>query len=144
MFFRGLELSGAGALQMLVAGIEMDVGAVGQFFRGTADHLLEVRLGLVELVFLHGTQSCFVALQGLRVARIVRHRLLRGCFLGHVQNSSCALWNGNSLRTGLPAESKVSLKEWVEGNSVDPVASGQLPVASNNTTKRPRVEIQCQ
>jgi len=44
----------------------------------------------------------------------------------------------------LPAESKVSLKEWVEGNSVDPVAYGQLPVASNNTTKRPRVEIQCQ
>ena len=93
----GLELRGHGPFQMLVADVEMDVGAVDQFLDGPGDHFLEMRLGLVEFVLLHGAESSFVALQRLRVTRIFRHGLFRGRFLCHVQNSSCALGNGELL-----------------------------------------------
>jgi len=69
---------------MLVADAEMDVGAVDQFSDWAGDYLLKMRLRLVEFVLLHGTQSGFVALQGLRVTRIFRHRFFRGRFLSHV------------------------------------------------------------
>ena len=97
VLFGSLELRGRGPFQMLVADVEMNVGAVGQFFAGAANHFLKMRLGLVELVLLHGAQSRFVALQRLRVMRIFRHGLFRGWFLSHVQNSSCALGNGELL-----------------------------------------------
>ena len=98
MLLGSLELGGGGAVQMLVAGVEMDRGAVDQFLHRPGDNLLEMGLRLVVLVLLHGAQAVFVALQCLRVARIFGHGLFRGRFLSHVQNSSCALGNGELLR----------------------------------------------
>src|SRR5579872_311086 len=97
VLFWSLELRCRGALQVLVAGVQMYVGAVGQLLARSGNDLLEIRLGLVELVFLHGAQPGLVTLQGLGVARIFRHGLLRGGFLSHVQNSSCALGNRELL-----------------------------------------------
>src|SRR5579864_862288 len=112
----GLELCRRGPLQMLIAGVEVHVGAVGEFLAGSGDDLLEMRLGLVELVFLHGAEACFVALQRLGVARVFRHGLLCAGFLSHVQNSSCALGNKRLLSVTLVLSNKVSLKGRVEGN----------------------------
>ena len=72
VFFRRFELVGRRALQMLVADVEVNRGAVGQFLAGAADHLLKMRLRLVELMLLHRAQAGFVALQGLRIAGIFR------------------------------------------------------------------------
>ncbi len=57
---------------MLVADAEMNGGAVDQLLAGTGQHLLKMRLRLVELVLLHGAQAGFIALQGLGDAGIVR------------------------------------------------------------------------
>ena len=82
---------------MLVAYAEMNVGAVGQFLAGPSNDLLKLGLRLVEFVLLHGAQSGFITLQRLRITWIFRHGLFRGRFLSHVQNSSCALGNGELL-----------------------------------------------
>ncbi len=97
MLLGRLELRGRGALQMLVADAEMNAGPVNQFFDGSGDDLLKMGLRLVEFMLLHGAQSSFVTLQRLRVTRIFRHGLFRSRFLSHVQNSSCALGNGELL-----------------------------------------------
>src|SRR5438270_13822729 len=97
VLFGGLKLRGYRAFQMLVADIEMNVGAVDQFLDWSGDHLLKVRLRLVEFVLLHGAEPGLIALQRLRVTGIIRDGLLRVRFLSHVQNSSCALGNGELL-----------------------------------------------
>src|ERR1700674_2353044 len=114
MLLGRLELRGRSTIQVLVADAEMNVGPVDQLFAGAGDDLLKMRLRLVKFMFLHGAQTGFVALQRLRVTRIFRHGLFRGRFLSHVQNSSCALGNGELLGILHSSRSKVSLKEWVE------------------------------
>src|SRR5258708_34745756 len=109
---------------MLVAGIGIKGGAVGQCLDGAADDLLRMRLRLSELMFLHGAQAGFVPLESLRITRIIRQGLLRGCFLSHVQNSSCALRNRELLADpAYQLRSKVSLKGWVQGNQGQIVSS---------------------
>src|SRR5216683_6179421 len=117
MLFSAFELIASSAVEMLVAGIEMNAGTVSQFSIRAADEFLEVRFRLLKLVLLHGAQTDFIALDSLGILRIVRRRLLRGRFLGHVQNSSCGLRNRYSLRARFGAACKVSPKWRVEGNS---------------------------
>src|ERR1700686_688267 len=117
MLFGAFELIARSAVEVLVAGIEMNAGTVSQFSIRAADEFLEVRLRLLKLVLLHGAQTDFIALDGLGILRIVRRRLLRGRFLGHVQNSSCGLRNRYSLRARFGVACKVSPKWRVEGNA---------------------------
>ncbi len=69
---------------MLVTDVQVHRGAIGQFFHGSGNNLLKMRLGLVEFMFLHGAEAGLVALQSLRIARVFRYRFLRGGFLSHV------------------------------------------------------------
>src|SRR5260370_23937495 len=117
MLFRTFELIASSAVEVLVAGVEMNPGTVSQFPIGPADEFLEVRFRFLKLVLLHGAQTDFIALDGLGILRIVRRRLLRGRFLGHVQNSSCGLRNRYSLRARFGVACKVSPKWRLEGNS---------------------------
>ena len=71
-------------VEVLVARVHVDIGAIGQFLAGTAEDLLKVRLGLVKLVFLHRAQTSLVVLDSLRDPRIIGHGLFRSGFLSHV------------------------------------------------------------
>src|ERR1700738_2481864 len=62
MLFSTLELVCRRTLNMLVAGIEVKGGPVGEFLDGAADDLLKMRLRLIEFMFLHGAQTGFVTL----------------------------------------------------------------------------------
>jgi hypothetical protein len=97
MFFDRPELRRCGAFQMLVAGIEMNAGAVGQFLAWPGYDLLKMRFRLIELMLLHRAQADLITLERLGVARVLGHGLLRCGFLSHVQNSSCALGNRGLL-----------------------------------------------
>src|SRR5437763_16631806 len=88
MLFRRFELADRRALQMLVADIEMNRGAVVQFLDGGADHLLKMWLRLLVPMLLHSAPTGLVALQRLRVAGLFGHGFLRRRALGHVQTSS--------------------------------------------------------
>src|ERR1700690_386135 len=69
----------------------MDGGAIGQLLAGAGKNLLKVGLRLVELVFLHGAQTCLVILHSLCKTRVVTDRFLGCGLLCHLQNSSCTL-----------------------------------------------------
>ena len=102
---------------MLVANVQVDHGAVRQLLAGPGNHLLEQWFGFIKLVLLHGPQGGLVALQSLGVTGVFRHGFLRGSFLSHVQNSSCALCNGKlPCDTAAYPSNKVSLKGRVRGN----------------------------
>src|SRR5579863_2119012 len=97
VLFWSLELGSRRPLQLMVAGVEVHRGAVRQFFAGTSEHFLKMRLRFVELVLLHGAQTGFIALQRLRIAGIFWNRFLCRRLLSHVQNSSCTFWNKRLL-----------------------------------------------
>src|SRR5271165_6852263 len=97
VFFDCLELGSRRAFQVLVAGIEVNAGAVDQFLGGPVYDLLKMRLCLVELVLLHRAQARLITLERLGVTRVLGHGLFRCGFLSHVQNSSCALGNRGLL-----------------------------------------------
>src|SRR5215469_14599247 len=78
-------------LVMLVAGVNVDRGAVGQLLAGSGERLLKEAFGLVKLAFLHRTQTGLIVLYRLRVTWNFRCCFLGSCFLRHLQNSSCTL-----------------------------------------------------
>src|SRR5438876_6386445 len=129
MLFGAFELIASSAVEVLVAGIEMNAGAVSQFSIRATDEFLEVRFRLLKLVLLHGAQTDFIALDGLGILRIVPQRLLRGRFLGHVQNSSCGLRNRYFFVARFGVAGKVSSNWQVKAVGVDEerVAGGAQP-----------------
>jgi hypothetical protein len=64
VFLGTLELSG-NPFQVLIAGIQVDGGAVGELFAGSWDYLLQRGAGFVEFVLLHGTQPGLIVLHSL-------------------------------------------------------------------------------
>src|SRR5580704_14574039 len=90
MLFGTLELISS-ALQVLVAGIHVDCGAVREFLAGTSYYLLQRCASFVELVLLQGTKAGLVVLHSLCKTRVISDGLLLSVLLGHLQNSSVTL-----------------------------------------------------
>src|SRR5713226_4520013 len=87
MLFRGFELQ-RGLIQILVAGEHMHMGPVDQGLVRSAQHLLQVAFGLLELVLLQRAEPGLVVLHRLRVSRIFGHLLLGGYLQCHQTASS--------------------------------------------------------
>src|SRR3954471_17313595 len=82
MLFRGLERAGRSLAHLLVAGIEVDEGTVGQFPDSTLAHLLQMRLGALIFMLLHGLESSLVILHSLCKTRIEAQVVIGGFPLG--------------------------------------------------------------
>src|SRR5215469_422258 len=104
VLFGSFELACRRAVKVLAADVEMYCCPINEFLAGAGKDLLKMRLGLIEFMFLHRAEAGFIALQGLYVARILCHGfLVGGSFLSHVQDSSCALSDGELLTSALVA-----------------------------------------
>jgi hypothetical protein len=69
---------------VLVAGIQMNVGSVGEFLAGTTYHFLQMSLSFIEFPLLQGAKSSLVVLHSLCKLGVIDERLPGRGFLGHL------------------------------------------------------------
>ncbi len=87
MLLRRLKLR-RGALQLLVARMQMDVGAIREFAVCAGSNFQQLHLGLVILMLLHGAQPGLVGLKQLRHLGIAGKSVLVSGFLCHLKKFS--------------------------------------------------------
>src|SRR6266446_6357196 len=87
MLFRGFELQ-RGLIQILVAGEHMYMGPVDQGLVRSAQYLLQVAFGLLELVLLQSAKPRLIALHRLCVSWILGYLFPGGYLQCHQTASS--------------------------------------------------------